>query len=603
MKSKYFKILIVLLFVSFVSIALSEKIRPDAIYKDIKYEYTLNKDGSTTFNYSHKLMLVSYFAINRLFGETFITYNPDWQTLKVTKSKTIMADGTIVPSPVNAYNLIQPTFASKSAPYMNMREMVITHTGLERNCLIDMEYSINTKKGFLPGLMDKIIIGAREPIENMEIIIKVPKGTKLNLYMSNNGPNGKTFVSGDFDTYLWKIQNIPQIASESGQPNFSDFMPVLYFSTATNASVVGHIIDKNNLFTLPQNAKDIVENLIKNKTSDLEKALALRNYVYKNIGFSNGELKYFGYKSLPAEETFNRNVGNRLDKAVLLTAMCKEAGIDAKLALASNHISNKGELSLLSQFDDCFVYSNLDNKQMPVLLDPNYSQNRIIPNYNLAVVLDTKKISLIPAIKQNNKLIFSAEMEFGKDNLTKGYANINMSGKYINYLKTSKIESNIKNKFANSGYKATVKSNNLAIANMNSISGNVEFESDSKINDEAGIYQIDFPNIANQSDIHLIPSKRTTPYLLHSTIDEDMRISLKIPDGFKLAYNFKEINIENKIGNVLINLKTNNDGTIDLIRKIAIKHTLIQPQDYYLLYELIAKWENKHYKSIYVQKK
>ncbi len=603
MKTINFKILIIILILSFVNIALAEKIRPDAIYKDIKYEYILNKDGSTTFNYSSKLMLISYFAVNRLFGETFITYNPDWQTLKVTKSTTIMADGTIVRSPVNAYNLIQPRFASKAAPYMNLREMVVTHTGLERNCLIDMAYSINTKRGFLPGLMDKIIIGAREPIENMEIVIKVPKGTKLNLYMANNGPQGKTYSSGGYDTYLWKIQNIPQISVESRQPSFTDFLPVLYFSTASNSDVVNHILDKENLFVLSDKAKGIVKDLVKNQVSDIEKAMTLRNYVYKNIGETNGNLKYFGYKCLPAKETFDRNVGNKMDRAVLLTAMCREAGINASLALSSNYSSIKGELNLLNQFEDCLVYCNFGKNQMPLLLDPNNWQNQLIPDYKLAVVLNKKKLSLIPAIKQNNSLTFSAEMEFNIDKSIKGFANISLSGNYKHSLENSSIESRIKSILGLSDYSATVKTNNLAINDINSVAKSVEFKSSNKIKNEGGIYQIDFPYSSYESNFHLVPNKRTTPYELHSTINENLRINLKIPSDYELAYTFDEINIKNKIGSIQIKLNQNADGTIDLIRKIEINHTLIQPQDYHLLYDLIAKWESKHYKSVFVRKK
>ena len=100
-----------------------------------------------------------------------------------------------------------------------------------------------------------------------------------------------------------------------------------------------------------------------------------------------------------------------------------------------------------------------------------------------------------------------------------------------------------------------------------------------------------------------MPNKRTTPYELQSTVNEDMRINLKIPSDYELAFTFEEINVKNKIGSVQIKLNRNDDGTIDLIRKIEINHTLIQPQDYHLLYDLIAKWESKHYKSIYLQMK
>src|SRR6056297_1598782 len=100
----------------------------DALYKKIIKTYTLNEDGSVDYQYQHELDLYSYYAFNRLYGETFIVYNPDYQTLKIDTSYTTMADGKIVQSPENAYNEVLPRMASGAPPYSHLREMVVTHT-------------------------------------------------------------------------------------------------------------------------------------------------------------------------------------------------------------------------------------------------------------------------------------------------------------------------------------------------------------------------------------------------------------------------------------------------------------------------------------------
>ncbi|MDX9855024.1 MAG: hypothetical protein RBS81_14670, partial [Tenuifilaceae bacterium] len=55
----------------------------DAVLLKQVREYTLNADGSYTYRYYHKRLYNTYFAFHRLFGETFVVYNPDYQSLKV----------------------------------------------------------------------------------------------------------------------------------------------------------------------------------------------------------------------------------------------------------------------------------------------------------------------------------------------------------------------------------------------------------------------------------------------------------------------------------------------------------------------------------------
>ena len=104
----------------------------DAVYLNMTKEYTLNPDGSMDYHYSHQLKLFSYYAFNSRYGETFIVYNPKFQSLKVNKSVTVKENGENIPAPANALNEVLPGFAS-NAPYYNcLREMVVSHTGLER---------------------------------------------------------------------------------------------------------------------------------------------------------------------------------------------------------------------------------------------------------------------------------------------------------------------------------------------------------------------------------------------------------------------------------------------------------------------------------------
>ena len=124
----------------------------DAVYLQITREYTLNADGSMDYRFTKKQKLQTYRSFHSLYGETFIVYNPDFQTLKINDVHTIMADGKKVTAPANAFNEVLPGFAANAPAYNKLREMVITHPGTERNAVLNLDYQLHSNKGFYPSL-------------------------------------------------------------------------------------------------------------------------------------------------------------------------------------------------------------------------------------------------------------------------------------------------------------------------------------------------------------------------------------------------------------------------------------------------------------------
>ena len=126
----------------------------DARFLNVEITYQLHEDGSWDMAYEQQARLDTYYAFNRALGETFIVYNPDFQKLEVLKSETTMADGRQVASPENAFNEVLPFAAHGFADFSHLREMVVTHTGLERGAMVDLHYRIHTRPAFFPIFPD-----------------------------------------------------------------------------------------------------------------------------------------------------------------------------------------------------------------------------------------------------------------------------------------------------------------------------------------------------------------------------------------------------------------------------------------------------------------
>jgi hypothetical protein len=598
-------LVILIMIIQFPGLASSEQVKPDSYYTSVRHEYILKDNGDIIYNYEHGLKLLTYFAVNRLHGETFITYNPDWQTLEVIKSNTLMANGKLVESPVNAFNEVLPGDVSHAVPYMNLRELVVTHTGLERESEINLAYTLTTKKGFYPGMIGKIILGKHEPVKEFEIIIKVPKGKKLNLYMSNDGPIGDKFTQDEFDVYYWKINNLPLIPGESNQPELEEFMPTLYFSTAGNSKVVSHILSDNELFVLPERVKTLTDTLLSNKFSDMERLLALRDYVYSNIGRTPVSLIHTGFKPMKASETFTRNVGTSVDRAVLLTAMCKSAGLNADIAVVANFSNAKPDISFLSEYENFLVYCKPDNEnEIPILLDPNSPQNHIIPSSvanKTVFVLNPEKLYIIPALKESGTLSFAGNFKVHKDSL-EGNVKLSLSGHYLPDMKIEECKKSVINFFNNTSWNISDSdlSGLIGTDNKFDITLNIKNYKIKFLDDIMMINLPEAPQSFYFDNINLIPETRVTPVKLPTMYHEDYYFVFDIPDNIQIINKPDDINIENSAGE--LNCSVVEEGKrIRVRRHLKINKYLILPEEYHHLYKLISLWNNKKYKNIYLK--
>ena len=116
--------LLLLLLCAFTSFAWAGT---EAEYKKLSKSWTLNPDGSQVFHYSMELTIYTHTAMRSAYGETFIVYNPDYQTLKINTSYTKQKDGTIIKTPDNAFVEVLPRSASDAPAYNNLKEMVVNH--------------------------------------------------------------------------------------------------------------------------------------------------------------------------------------------------------------------------------------------------------------------------------------------------------------------------------------------------------------------------------------------------------------------------------------------------------------------------------------------
>ena len=224
------KYIIIIITAIFCTTAFAQNENADAVFEKITKTYTLNDDGSISYRYFKELKLNTYMSFNRLYGETFIVYNPEFQELKINEAYTIMADGKKVEVPDNAFNEVLPRPAAHSATFNHLREMVVTHTALERGATIFLDYTLTTKPGYWPGLMGNEIIEESSPVNEMEIVVKVPADVELYHKIYNLRLAPEIMVVGNHKEYTWKFAGINASPKERFRGDHPE-TPRLVYST------------------------------------------------------------------------------------------------------------------------------------------------------------------------------------------------------------------------------------------------------------------------------------------------------------------------------------------------------------------------------------
>lgn len=81
----------------------------EATYEKLHTSYTLAADGSQQYRRVMDLKLETHTSFNDLFGETFVVYDPEYQTLTINEAYTTQADGTVCPCPTTPSTSLCPT--------------------------------------------------------------------------------------------------------------------------------------------------------------------------------------------------------------------------------------------------------------------------------------------------------------------------------------------------------------------------------------------------------------------------------------------------------------------------------------------------------------
>lgn len=179
------------------------------------------ESNGTIRNRTHHIVKIFTQAGMRDFAERRIQYNSEGESLTIVTARTYMADGTVVSVPENGFNLLTPQATASAPAYKDVREMVISFTGLEKNAIMELETEIISKPNFMPLLSGSESFGNVYPVMQKVFSIAVPSNDSLLFYRSTYGCPGpfQKEESGK-KIYTWIMNSVPLVIQEPARSQY-----------------------------------------------------------------------------------------------------------------------------------------------------------------------------------------------------------------------------------------------------------------------------------------------------------------------------------------------------------------------------------------------
>lgn len=600
---------LIILSLFFAHFLFSQNENADAIFEKFIKEFTLEADGSTSYREYKQLKLITQFSFNRLYGETFIIYNPEFQNLKINDAYTVMADGSKVITPPNAFNEVLPRDAAFSATANHMKEMVVTHTATEMGATIFLDYTLTSAKGYLPGFMGNVLIQESSPIAELEVIVRIPSDQELNHRMIGLRTGPEIKIEANQKVYVWKFNGVQASPKEPLQGKYQLSAPRLLFTTVIGVAETINWLTNQQAFELQINdeMKAWTDNLRSKQTEEIETLMTIQKAVVENIVFERYNPEWLAYRARTPEEIWKSNGGNKLEKTLLLATLLKYANFNATPAIVGPKSLFDEKAINLTIFDDFVLIVNTKSFGTIYMSAVEISNQSL--EYSLAqniFIPLSKGISRAPVepVKMDNKINIKGTISFNEELKPSGIMEVELTGANNPFLllqnDKGKFKSLISNKMIKDDDAISIKNSNVAKSELL-----VKVESTESISDNNGYYSWQLPVITGGFEkwrIAYLDKTRQSNLFLPYPIVEKYSYTITLPLDYTVINKRFNERLKNNVGTVSVEIKPKGNQ-IEINRELKLNTQMIYQIDYNEFRDMINFWLDKNLSTVVFKKK
>ncbi|MCB1049597.1 MAG: DUF3857 domain-containing protein [Acidobacteria bacterium] len=552
----------------------------------------VNPNGQSSEFHQMEWEVIGPNASRELPGYSF-SYAPLRQKAELLKAEIYRGDQTLILNQKGQARISDPEYRT----YYDLVAYQVAFPNLKVGDRIRVEYRIDeTQSSNIYGdyFGDLVYFTGEYPIRTQRYTLIFPKGRQLYYHHERMNPKFTKQEVGDQVVYQWTLKDISSAEREARMPGPLGYLPYVSVSTFKDWSQMGRwysdLVGKQ--LELDHTTKQRVAELIQGVNDPLEKVKRIHEFVITHTRYVALEFGIHGYKPYQVNQVCNRQFGDCKDKASLMVAMLREAGVEASIAIVRT--KDKGEIhtepASLAYFNHAIAYvpafdlfldgtaefsgmdelPEMDQGALTLLVHRNgTSELRHIPYLNnnsqeldLKVALDSNgnaqfkgKLALVgarvPALRQ------ALSLEGKIDKITQNILVGSIPGILIQKAERKGTQINEPISLAFEG-----TSSQFLLPNGNGFKLPLRFLSDALTPDYA-------PNASRQFPIETGPPHRKV-----------IKLSLTLPKNFKFGKLPETLALEDEFLKIAVVTETRDERTLSITYEIAFKTPLIPVSAY-----------------------
>lgn len=270
-------------------------------------------------------------------AEIRIDYNPAWETVTVEEAKVVGADGAAKTIRDEEMNLMDAAWAGGAPRYPAGKTLVLSLPGVAVGSIIETRITTESRDKPFFSLVDSF--GGSDPVTRRTLVVTAPADMDLAIQTlpgrGRPAPSLETRTADGRTTRTWTAADIPGYKDESNLPPAWSMAPAVLVSA-------GDLADYAETVFAALSGAAVTDGTIKTRAAKITggvdttaKIRALRDYVAITIRPAGPSLSRLPLSAVtPAPTTLAEGYGNTADRAVVLYALLKAAGLKPAFILA-----------------------------------------------------------------------------------------------------------------------------------------------------------------------------------------------------------------------------------------------------------------------------
>ena len=324
------------------------------VFEQYTTKVRFENDGTGEREYIARVRCQTTAGVQAL-GELSFGYNSANEQTTIQYVRVIKPDGKIVSADASAIKEMTPDITHDAPVYTDFKEKRVTVPSLQPGDTVEYDVLDRLVTPLAQGefwYAQNFLKGAIVLDESLEV--NLPDGRAVRI--ESPGTQYDTSRANGRVIYTWKHSLLTRPSPDDEQKQAADptpKQPDVQFTTFKSWSDVAQWyaqLEQGRTDPTPEIRAKVAE-LTQGKTTELEKIQPLYKYVAQDIRYVSLSFGIGRYQPHSAGEVFANKYGDCKDKATLLAAMMRAAGISSDVALMPSTAKLDESLPSPSQFD------------------------------------------------------------------------------------------------------------------------------------------------------------------------------------------------------------------------------------------------------------